>query len=321
MPASASAVLAAYGPDGSCWKTTPEVATACTEACGKGIEQLHPSNPEVCPLCTADTDCNGSTKACDPKKGACVACNDDKYCPGGACDTAKNVCVACVNNSHCINSSTPICDTSTNKCVWGCTSDTACTSTYQPHCDPESNGCVACLSNAHCTGPEGKVCSTVTHECGCLTDFGCDSLVCLTGSGMGTCCILAKCTTEQCGEVDNGCGGKMNCGACPTGICGQTTCIGSKCTPGTSDCPGKERCLFEPPSKSYVCSADNEGGTCLYSSDCQSSFGSPPQTYVCLGAGLGKCATWCLVNSDCSGTKTCVAVQPPIGPDQPGTCQ
>lgn len=320
-PASASAVLAAYGPDGSCWDGTAELASTCADACQVGIEQLHAVSPAACPICVSDADCSAPTPVCEPNKGECVACSNDGHCPGRACLQAKNVCADCVDNSHCYSPGFPVCDKNTNKCVQGCTSDAMCTSPSQPRCDLSSNHCVACLTNADCKGPEGHACIPFKFECGCLFDFDCDSLSCPQGSGVTTCCIAKKCASGQCGQLDNGCGGTMNCGACPTGICGATSCIGSKCTPGTSDCPGAERCLFEPASKSYVCSKDNEGGPCLYSSDCWSSFGQPPHTYSCTGGGNGKCQTFCLVSSDCSSGKTCVVYTPPASPSNPGTCQ
>ncbi len=317
QPATGAAVIAAYGEAGTCWNTTPEVAATCVAACQTGLEQLHQLDPAACPTCVADGECDATTPVCDAAKGQCVACANDSHCPGRACLQDKNVCVDCVTSAHCKTPGQLVCDPSGNTCKAGCTSDAMCAAPT-PRCDLGSNQCVPCLGPGDCNGPEGKTCMPFAFQCGCITGLECASFSCVQGS----CCIQKKCATGQCGQIDDGCGGKLNCGACPTGICGQTSCIGSVCTPGSADCPGKERCLFEPGSKTYRCSADTEGNTCLYKSDCWSSFGSPPQAYSCSGGGaIGKCQTYCVAPSDCASGKTCAVFSPPTSISNPGTCK
>jgi hypothetical protein len=322
-PAGAAAVIAAYGPGGSCWTTTPAVAADCTTACKTGIAQLHTAAPAACPLCLGDAECSGATPACDGKKGQCVACTADTYCPGGACDLTSGVCVECTGNQQCTTSQKPICDTTSHKCVAGCLSDAGCTSPGASHCDAASHKCVECTADGQCAGnPNGPVCNGFTHACGCLLDLQCPTFSCI--QGQATCCVAKTCDANACGMVDNGCGGKHDCGACAKGTCqtSTSTCstLGAACTPGGTDCSGTERCLFDQKKAVHVCSLNAEGKTCLATSDCKAYSGNT-DAFFCVGAGgLGKCSPYCVTQADCTGTQTCHMYNGPITTMSPGYC-
>ena len=52
-------------------------------------------------------------------------------------------------------------------------------------------------------------------------------------------CVPAVCMTGNCGSMGNGCGGTLNCGACPSGqVCTNNTC-NLPCTPTTCAAQGK----------------------------------------------------------------------------------
>jgi hypothetical protein len=124
--------------------------------------------------------------------------------------------------------------------------------------------------------------------------------------------------------VDNGCGGKHDCGACAKGTCqtSTSTCstLGAACTPGGTDCSGTERCLFDQKKAVHVCSLNAEGKTCLATSDCKAYSGNT-DAFFCVGAGgLGKCSPYCVTQADCTGTQTCHMYNGPITTMSPGYC-
>src|SRR5256885_12995874 len=72
-PEQAAGAMAAYGPDGVCWKT--QSVDVCRQGCANGLDglhRLHRSSP-ACALCLSDADCGGATPACDTARGECVA--------------------------------------------------------------------------------------------------------------------------------------------------------------------------------------------------------------------------------------------------------
>jgi Cys-rich repeat protein len=152
MPASAAPVLAAYGPQGSCWESTAQVAEDCIAGCLAGIEQLHPLSPAACALCESDAECGGATPACDRSLGECVACSTDEHCPPSqpSCDTTSQRCVECGNDAHC-SGSMPACDLATRECVQ-CTDNKHCPDAM-PACDDEQQKCTTCLVDADCRAP------------------------------------------------------------------------------------------------------------------------------------------------------------------------
>jgi hypothetical protein len=328
-PASAAAVIAAYGPSGTCWSSTPAVANDCTSACVAGIAQLHNLAPSACPICLGDNECSGATPACNVSAGECVACMTDAQCPSGACDTSKHRCVACNKDADCKDSQAPVCDLVQHTCAPGCVSDANCTSPSAPHCDAPSHQCVECTTSAQCTGAVGSSCDPITLRCGCTFPWDCPGGgVCASG---GTCCTPKKCPAGACGSMNDGCGNTIDCGTCARGTCssdtnGNNTCstAGSACTPGPGACLGTERCLPDRTTHAYVCAPDEEGQQCLASSsgDCNFLTGHSVDTYTCAGGSpFGKCAPYCVTNGDCAGTATCHPFgSGPISLTNPGVC-
>ena len=65
----------------------------------------------------------------------------------------------------------------------------------------------------------------------CKNSHSCSSHVCSIASGdkFGTCCVPETCEglSAQCGELDDGCGGILNCGSCDI----DSTCESNTCQP------------------------------------------------------------------------------------------
>ncbi len=303
-PAEAAATLMAYGPSGTCWQSTPEVAADCAVACQRGIEGLHGSDGADCPLCQSNADCGGATPACDSTKGECVACTTNAECAGD----------------------TPICKS--DQCVGGCLDDSQCNSS-SPVCDPSSNQCYQCLSDGDCAAsPNGKGCDVLSHSCGCGLLFG--------GGGVGGCdpgmicesdnlCCAPECGGAECGApLVNGCGSdQMNyCGTCDKGgSCWMGLCqkAGQACTPGNGDCYSTEACAFDRTGKSYQCAKDVSGTSCSDSSDCSFIAGDTGgDWYECQA---GECRLWCQTTADCPGDAACNPFGGlPISTTWPGVC-
>jgi len=321
QPASAAAILAAYGPAGSCWATTPEVAADCNTACRLGIAQLHDASPSACPICLADAECSGATPACDTAQGACVACTSDVHCPGAACDTSAHACVECLTDQNCTNDSTPVCNTDQHRCVPGCLSDVQCRSPSSPHCALATHSCVECTDSAQCSASAaGPVCFS-DFRCGCSGSGQCGTGECSPTSNQ--CCMATSCEPGFCGLHTDSCNVQHDCGACAAGVCQGGICnaSGLACTPGANDC-GQQRCMFDRVDQTYVCQKDEEGKQCLLSTDCSFLAGNHLDTYMCTGRGsFGTCQSWCLTNGDCNPGESCMPFGDPISPSRPGFCR
>jgi hypothetical protein len=172
-PDQAAGATAAYGSDGACWKT--ESHDVCLEGCRSGLEASHKLNPSACPLCASNADCSGSTPACDPYRGECVACTSNDYCSGLVCDPGSQRCVQCAGDSDC---SGTVCDTSQHVCV-ACTLDDQCRS---GRCEDDHSCCVPKWS-----GRSQNACDRHDDGCGNLVDCG--------SCSVGT-CSGGQCTTE-----------------------------------------------------------------------------------------------------------------------------
>jgi hypothetical protein len=295
-PGGASAILAAYGPSGSCWNSGSQVAGTCTTACQKGIEGLHASDPADCPLCATSADCSGATPVCDSAEGQCVACMQNGDCP----------------------SATPVCKS--EKCVAGCVTSAQCGNGV---CDPSSNQCVECVGDNDCaSSTRGKSCDGFTHSCGCGLFGGCDAGQLCEDSV----CCTPDCGTKECG-APSGCGSALTdyCGSCAGGVCDQfNVCYSNNkvCTPGVGACFDTEACVYDRDSSGYKCATDTVhiiGEACGQSSDCDFEASDlRAQQFECY---LGKCRPYCLGDNDCAMGTHCVAwASEPISMTWPGVC-
>ena len=78
-PIGLGEALDTYGPEGSCWRSTSEVANLCASACESGLEQYRAAFPDEL--------------ACDP--GGIAQCREDADCPEDAlyCSRVSHLCV------------------------------------------------------------------------------------------------------------------------------------------------------------------------------------------------------------------------------------
>ncbi|MBK7580768.1 MAG: hypothetical protein IPI67_11235 [Myxococcales bacterium] len=229
QPATAAATLAAYGPDGACWKSQTQMT--CEEACRNGIVALHqlaPSEP-ACAVCVSDQDCSGSTPVCNPVTAACAQCKGPAECsaPLPACDVATGTCVACASAADC-SAPLPACDTASHSCV-ECVSGAECSSGT---CQGDNTCCVA-------TDPcSASSCSTAYDNCGksvncgncpsgqfCNSSSFCeatsDSFACNAGGTNNTC----KKYLQYCQYYFNGPGGTTAwCSPMPAACQANPTC-------------------------------------------------------------------------------------------------
>jgi hypothetical protein len=291
-PGALPAALQAYGPSGTCWTSTPSVASACATACANQIASLHSLNPTACPLCATNADCAGNAAgaACDPSLGACVACVVDGDCAGNpagpACDTATNTCVPCTTDAHCTSAGAPHCDPAAHACV-GCTSPSQCSSNV-------------CYQQACCTP---KACDPAQYECGTVDD-GCGGRAPCGTCTLGTCGDFNKCTTVGV--------------ACTPGAAGVS-----------AQCVASERCIADAWHQDYRCSpTDLLGSSCMiYPMDsCENAYtasdNTPVDTFTCVSG----CRQNCITQTDCPAGTTCTpwsavpGMPQPITPSLPGQC-
>jgi hypothetical protein len=90
-PAELGSLLEAYGPEGTCWASTPEVAAQCDMACMAGLEQLQEGfgdEPECGGNGSPATDTGMVDDGMQPADGMYSDCVDASACIGlGTCIT------------------------------------------------------------------------------------------------------------------------------------------------------------------------------------------------------------------------------------------
>lgn len=141
--------------------------------------------------CGTEQDCNYNSENCLTSGGtygnwwvSCVpngdgTCASDSDCTGGLkCEPTKKKCVECITDSHCTDAAKPVCDSSTDTCIAGCTDNTDCTDAAKPVCDTTSKQCVSCIADADCTDTARPVCDIGSALCvECTTDADCTDAV------------------------------------------------------------------------------------------------------------------------------------------------
>jgi hypothetical protein len=98
IPTELGPLLGTYGPDGTCWQSTPDVAEQCDSACEVGRMQLHDSFPDEAACGDAITSStghsSGDTSTCgesdaggmQPDEGMYAPCEEPADCIGlGVC--------------------------------------------------------------------------------------------------------------------------------------------------------------------------------------------------------------------------------------------
>ena len=128
------------------------------------------------------------------------------------------------------------------------------------------------------------------------------------GSGSPTTCVAAG---AQCGTIQDGCGGVLDCGSCPAGqTCGggggPNVCGNGPCVPATTCAPGLD-CGVVPDG----CGGTIDCGTCSMGQTCggggmPNRCGCTPTTCAAQGATCGTLPDGCGGTLDCG---TCVSPQ------------
>jgi hypothetical protein len=187
-----------------------------------------------CVACVKSSECTADPTKPVCAANQCVACTGNSQCSGrsdggvtaGVCDTVTGRCVACVRHSECAaDPAKPVCVA--NQCA-PCQSaaspanECRARNSSAPVCDQNSGKCVGCLTNDHCTGsPDGGVDGGEDGGEDSGTSGGAD------GGVVAGFCYLA---TNQCVE----CLVHTDCKDASRPICGSAhTCVGCG-APGVS---------------------------------------------------------------------------------------
>lgn len=179
------------------------------------LDDLHFQPVASCTGVLNNTACEDNSLCTDGDaclSGVCgtpVVCNDNNVCTNDSCNPATgcvftNNTLACSDGNAC---------TISDSC-----SNSACVGGPPPNCD-DGSGC----TNDSCNPASG-----------CVNQYACQADQTCTNNA---CCSPKTCADAhiECGSADNGCGGTVACGTCPSGA--QCNPAG-RCIPiGTYDAP------------------------------------------------------------------------------------
>ena len=134
----------------------------CTELC-REPERCDPARGR-CVRCTEDRHCEGGSLRCDPATGACVECTADSECPAIRPYCAAGSCIQCRESAECTTAERSRCDTAREipTCM-ACVADADCAHLLgRPLC--ERGNCVECSSRDE-TACAPSVCDVRRYEC------------------------------------------------------------------------------------------------------------------------------------------------------------
>ncbi|HEX8794346.1 MAG TPA: hypothetical protein VF765_25555 [Polyangiaceae bacterium] len=187
-----------------CYYATQSVNNACTNQYCWGCNQIVGCD---CNCIVGDTIC----ATCIAYGAQCDCSVPTPYCGDGFCQTPYENCGNCAPDCGCSGNQT--CNGS--YCVANCTINTTC-------------GYDSCGNYHGC--PSGYSCDSYgscEQVCSLFGACGTDSCGIYHGCPGGqtcfnlNCCSPQSCQPGQCGDVDDGCGGTINCGPCNScGSCG-----------------------------------------------------------------------------------------------------
>ncbi|MET0595984.1 MAG: hypothetical protein ABW133_25005 [Polyangiaceae bacterium] len=253
---------------------------------------------------TAQSDAHRDVDA-TPDVSEEIACGGlGQICCGTRCAAFLNCAINPNDNSaQCLP-----CGSVSQPC---CTSDVICLPGLT--CETKPSGAVCterkdtgtCMQN--CVPPGGQYCGEISDGCGGTVECGPCQRTGFTCGGRGIpglcgadpdsgACEPIVCSTpagQYCGQVGDGCGGTIDCGACPEG----TTCGGgglpNRCGPGS----GCQR---------LVCSKGGTNYCGLLGDGCGSSLNCPlcPGGQPCGEVIPNVCGTPCATCSICDGGRT-----------------
>lgn len=161
------------------------------------------------------------------------------------------------------------------------------------------------LQSGVCDTPSAVECQTVTGlylwQTGDNVQCDTDGLLCLNDAQSDgacdhdykvrfLCCEPDFCGPGDCGVIDDGCGGTIDCGACP--VCGDGVCGSGEPLTCPSDCTVCGDGVCSPGESSLTCPADcAPPASCVQSVslNCGSSGGNE---YSCLASASGSCSSY-----------------------------
>jgi hypothetical protein len=300
--------------------------TSCVGLCGP-ISDPCTGMDIQCGGCPMNQVCNLATHACEMPLADCTALGAKPVALGGnGCGNVRNSCGTRLFCGDCVAGKE--CDPDTNQCVackYNLPTDTATACKAQGYqCGPAWLGCGPESTISDCGScPPGPtpVCNPYFHIC---------EPMCTPEPKAQACADALAQHGIECGIIDDGCGGFIDCGntMCAAGTaCGaqgdpgrcepvekptECTALGKNCGTIPSECGGTVNCGTCPSGQ--VC---NPNGIC--GAPCTPlTCGSAPTPPVCgtipdgCGGNLGPCgmcpnpqSNYTCVNNACCKKKTC----------------
>jgi hypothetical protein len=302
-PAGLGVVLAAYGPNGTCWENG-DTTSLCQQACITGIAQEREAGSfeGACPMCATDGDCalagNTSNKTSFSPVGG-----GDSFGPMNTPVCSAGTCV-CAPMAHACAVSADCCSGDCEANVCTCPVGTmACDGSCLDVTSDDGN-CGACGN----TCPDGSQCSKGICDC---SGYGPGHLAC------GDECTDVTSDPKNCGACGTACTGPAR--ACESGAC--------SCGYGYALCNGACVDVMSDPSNCGACGATcPAGGVCMGDGSCGVTVTNPGSATTCDSVCSGVSASCTLATAvfeGCDGTvpaPTCGETVEAIEQADVGTC-
>jgi len=256
---------------------------------GTVLGQLSAAGQATCKapgqVCRKRSDCCATRcrKEQGKPQGCCQACEGGRLYCNGAC---------CAAGEDCIGGS---CTCAGASCPGGCCASGVCVSpSTDAQCGTGGEACVACTAPETCGG------GGTPGDCGCPKTPEADAC------------------GGKCGQVDDGCGGKWECGGCAApescggggtaNVCGclsRNTCCGTDSGVCQAQCcSGEAAAGLIVCGGQFSCVPSSPGGGCLTDRDCDSRSICQGRTCCVTSDFLViDCSTCC--SGSCSGSSRC----------------
>ncbi len=279
-----------------------------TSQCVSGVCISSGANAGKCLACNSNSDCSGTTPACDASTNFCASCNGDfggsvtHACPSLVSNfcNANGSCGTCTTDTNCTTGTHngPFCNPSNHSCGIACFADSECGSQWCDNAGGSGGMCTMKTANGTMVPADAGSCSLAVGLRVCANGV-CDTHgdVCGISTGDSGCTATLQCTTGVCVASGANLGKCMSCNSATdcsgtTPICASNNCVGCQ---GDSGSLAANSCSASGP----YCDASGACRACTGNADCAVGTHAGAICNLTVGTGHGSCMSLCNTDVDC----------------------